>query len=252
MSISLFCFPYAGAGASAYRPLASRPSAMFRVETVQYPGREERFQEPMYGSLAEAALDCMRQVLGSAGDETFAFFGHSFGALVAYQTAQLLREVGETLPVHLIMSGAAGPGVPREDTGAELADDDELVRRVVELSGRLPEAFYNRELRSLLLLPFRADIALHERHVPGVFDPLPVPVTTLLGARDRLVTPRQALQWAETTSMTHRLTLLPGGHMYLSDDWQRTQATVEQTLADSSTRPRHPAGSWGDQIRKMK
>jgi surfactin synthase thioesterase subunit len=118
MTIPLFCFPYGGAGAGVYRPWKKRASAAFRVEPVQYAGREERFAEPFYRTVAEAAEDCANRVektVGGGGG--FAFFGHSLGALIAYETTRLLMTRCAPLPEHLIVSGAAGPWLP----GATLA-----------------------------------------------------------------------------------------------------------------------------------
>ncbi|MBV6699864.1 thioesterase II family protein [Kitasatospora aureofaciens] len=230
MTMSLSCFPYAGAGAGVYRPSRRRAGEVLRVEPIQYAGREECFTEPFYADLTAAAEDCAAQVLKAADGGPFAFFGHSFGAVVAYETAQLLAAAGGPLPEHLVVSGAAGPGVPRIATGILQADDEELVRQVAELMGSVPESFGHRGLRELLLPVFRADVALHEAYTPSLRGPLPVPVTILLGSEDRLVNTAQARQWGEVTAVGHRFVEIPGGHMYLTEDWELLWETVEAAL----------------------
>jgi surfactin synthase thioesterase subunit len=231
MTVPLLCFPYAGGGAGVFRRWRTRDSAVFRIVPVQYPGREERFAEPFHRTLDEAAEDCARQVRQAVDGVPFAFFGHSFGALLAYRTARFLRMTGQPLPFHLIASGAAAPCVPRNPSGTPDADDADVLRRIAAFSGSLPVALRDPDLREVLLPAFRSDLRLHESHSPAIRDALPIPITTLRGEADSLVTAPQAMRWAEATTRVHRFVCMPGGHMYLTDDWERFWRVVEAALA---------------------
>ena len=82
--LRLFCFPHAGGGALAIRNWSRQLPSDIEVLVVQPPGREERIGEPAFDRLAplvEAAAAALAPYL----DLPYAFFGHSFGALVAFE-----------------------------------------------------------------------------------------------------------------------------------------------------------------------
>src|ERR1041385_8512102 len=102
--LRLFCFPYAGAGAHAFRTWKGALPPDVAVLPLHVPGRGSRLAEPAFTrneDLAAALLD------GLAGELTppFAFFGHSMGALVAYEAARQLRDAGRPGPLRLFVAG---------------------------------------------------------------------------------------------------------------------------------------------------
>ncbi len=228
MTIPLFCFPYGGAGAGVYRPWKSRASAVFRVESVQYAGREERFAEPFYRTVAEAAEDCADRVEKSVGSgKSFAFFGHSLGALIAYETVRLLMSRGRRPPEHLIVSGSPGPRLARRDTRVGAVTDVDLMQLVrASADGRFDED----DIKEIMLPILRADVHLYQNYSSASDEPLPIPITVFMGAEDPLTDAGSAQQWSEMTTASHRYVELPGGHMYLSDDWERLWQTIEAAL----------------------
>src|SRR5215213_10719856 len=88
--IVLFCFPYAGGGASVFRDWIGALGSSVEVCPVQLPGREGRFREPAFTRLAPL-VDSLVESLGSHLDRPFALFGHSLGALIAFEFARRLR-----------------------------------------------------------------------------------------------------------------------------------------------------------------
>ena len=116
--VRLFCFPYAGGGASVYRGWASDLPDFVEVCPVQLPGREGRFREPAFtrlGPLVEALTESLRPCL----DRPFAFFGHSLGALVAFELSRRLRREGRR-PVRLGRSSAHHFGTNARSCGRRL------------------------------------------------------------------------------------------------------------------------------------
>src|SRR5262245_63225231 len=102
-SVRLFCFPYAGGGASVFRGWADCLPGAVEVCPVQMPGRETRFREPAFTRLpplVEALAASLRPHL----DRPFAFFGHSLGALVAFELARRLRRDRGPEPIRLFAS----------------------------------------------------------------------------------------------------------------------------------------------------
>src|SRR5262249_24060572 len=105
--LRLFCFPYAGRGASLYRGWSRRLPSWIDLRPVQLPGREERIREQAFTDM-DALCAALLPSLAPYLDMPVAFFGHSMGALIAYQAATRLRDQG-CIPVHLVVSGQRAP-----------------------------------------------------------------------------------------------------------------------------------------------
>ena len=116
VQLRLICFPHAGGSASSYHAWVSLQD-IIEVWVVQPPGRGARAAEPAFESLAayaEAVVDALQLLHGP-----LAFFGHSFGSLVALKAAQTLHSRGLPLPLMLAVSahGAPGDGLPAAEAG---------------------------------------------------------------------------------------------------------------------------------------
>lgn len=218
MTVALLCVPHAGAGASLFRQWKRHPFQHLAVVPVQLPGREELFAQEALTTMTEVVDRCVAQVRATPGDTPFALFGHSFGALVAYETAQRLVTEGARLPRRLVVSGVGAPWLPRPVAGADSLADEDFVARVREVAGHDHPALHDAELRGLLLPSLRADMGISDRYSPTSTDPLPVPVTVLRGRDDQLVSPQDAALWSKASSSATEVIEMPGDHMYFSLD----------------------------------
>lgn len=143
--LPVLCLPHAGAGETVYR--GWRPDDALGIEIVplQLAGRQERFAEPLAAGLAETVADLVDQVRRLQLAERCAVFGHSFGAVLAFELAWLLPRVG--VPVRrLVASGSAHPGQPLGRHSASLPDA-EFVARVEELAGYTHPALLDADMR---------------------------------------------------------------------------------------------------------
>ncbi|MER8067276.1 amino acid adenylation domain-containing protein [Streptomyces sp. NPDC094034] len=218
MSFSLVCLPFAGSGAGLYRPWARLGVPGVHVLAPQLPGREELFTETPYTDVREAARYVAAETVRLTAEDTrpVALFGHSLGAVLAYETARELLAGGFDRLRHVFVSGAAGPWEQRPPSSG--LDDDALAAHVEEITGFRPPAFDNPDLRALLLPVLRADTVMHESYRPARDEPpLPIPVTALRGADDTLVARGQLDQWRASTAREFRTVEIPGGHMYLTE-----------------------------------
>lgn len=217
LPFSLVCLPFAGGGASFYRPWKKLAVAGVQVAPLQLPGREESFAAEPFTDVWEAARHLAAKVAELADRSgPVALFGHSMGAVLAYETARELADVGQVDLSHLFVSGSPPPGSGRSQRATGL-DDDEFLARVEEFAGYRHHALADPSMRELLLPLLRADVAMQEDYRPASTQPLNVPVTSLRGVEDTLVTADQAALWSATTTGPFRTAELPGGHMYLAD-----------------------------------
>ena len=228
VAVPVLCFPYAGAGASVYRRCQEIEATGIRICPVQLPGREELSDEPLCTDAVTAVQAMLPEILDLAEDgPEVALFGHSLGAILAYETAHQLREIGGPAVTRLFVSGSPGPWTRRAN-GATGLTDDEFLERVQELAGYRHPALTHPELRDMLLPILRADVAMHENYRPPSAGSLDAPVTSMRGADDELVSAAEAAEWAEATTGGCRNVELPGGHMYLVGSPSSLVGALEQ------------------------
>jgi surfactin synthase thioesterase subunit len=239
--LRLFCLPHGGAGASAYRPWSDHTPAHVEVVPVQLPGRETRFSEPPARSTAEVVDALIDPLLTRAGDD-YALFGHSLGALLAYELAHAATTAGHP-PAHLFVSGHPAPHLPprTENTVVvhELPDED-LMTHVARQDGTPATLLRYPDLMRSLLPVLRADFQICETYQHPTRPPLPHPITAVGGTKDPNTSPTDLLAWRELTTERFRSQLFPGGHFYLLD---RTNLLID-TVMGELTRPtsgNHPA-----------
>jgi medium-chain acyl-[acyl-carrier-protein] hydrolase len=234
-AVRLFCFPSAGTGAATYRPWASLMPRHVEVCAVQLPGRENRLREPAFTSLT-AMLEALRGALRPQIDRPFAFFGHSMGALVAFELARALQSDRAAAPAHLLLSGRRPPHIPEAEAPLHALPDDEFIASINRRYGGIPdEILRERDLLALLLPGLRADMTLIETHrfEPGAL--LDCPLTAFGGSADTRAAREQLDQWRLHTRGPARVRMFDGGHFYLHDDIRRRALIDDVALALAPT-----------------
>ncbi|GAB3741088.1 pyochelin biosynthesis editing thioesterase PchC [Amycolatopsis oliviviridis] len=235
MSDPVVCLPYAGAGAGFFRNWQEVAPSGVDLLPVQLPGREERTDEPPHRDVRSAVDAMLRGTAlrdAAAGRRPVAVFGHSLGAVLAFELARAVEERTEITMSHVFVSGSPAPARGRAARSADL-DPGEFLARVEELAGYRHPAFEVAEFRELLLPTLRADVAMHESYEPASPHPIDAPITCLRGVEDMLVSQEDAMAWAEATSGSFAYVELPGGHMYLTEDPEGVMGVIASTL-DSS------------------
>jgi surfactin synthase thioesterase subunit len=222
----LVCLPFAGSGGSFFRGWKLRAPAGLEVLPVQLAGREERFDEPPPADVATAVADAYGQIRGGA---RIALFGHSLGAVLAYELAHRLTDGGAEV-VALFASGSPDPWHGRTHRLTGLGDDD-FMTGVQTITGHSHPALADPEIRELVLPLLRSDIRMHEDYRAGSDRPLlPVPITAVRGRDDDLVSAADAGGWRRATSAGFGTAELDGGHMYLLDGPDPLLALIAERL----------------------
>ncbi|WP_330285433.1 thioesterase II family protein [Streptomyces sp. NBC_00576] len=228
---SLLCVPFAGAGASFFHPWAALTDGDPRIVALQLPGREWRLSEDSYRDVAQAVAGLFPAVTEEIGSgDRVAIFGHSLGAVLAYELAHLLVARTGADVARLFVSGSPGPWTRRTRRATGLPDEEFLLR-VKEFAGYDHEALSDPGMRELILPTLRADVEMHENYVPATDQPLPVPVTAVRGTEDDLVTADQTAEWGKATSAEFTQAEVEGGHMYIAEDPGSLLRLVDDALA---------------------
>jgi medium-chain acyl-[acyl-carrier-protein] hydrolase len=227
----LFCFPYAGGGAGIYRSWPAGLPEEVEVLSVRLPGREARLAEAPFtnvGDLAPAAADANRPFL----DLPFAFFGHSMGALAAFEVARELRRRGGPTPACLVVSGARAPHRPYPDPPVRELPDAEFLTEVRSRYDAIPAAVLaNPELVELLLPSLRADFTVVETYDYREEAPLTCPIWCYGGLSDERVSREDLEAWSSHTSSAYALQMFPGNHFFLHSAETAVFQAITQALA---------------------
>lgn len=212
----LICFPYAGGGASAYRTWQARLPSEVEVCPVQLPGREDRLRQPALRAL-EPLIALLLTETEPLRRGRFAFFGHSLGALIAFELTRALRQRGERLPLGLFVSACRAPHTTSDEPKLSALDDAAFVSALRDFAGT-PEAVLRApELLALVLPALRADLALRDSYVYRDEPPLPLPITAFGGEDDVHVSLPGLSAWEAQAAQGFTLARYPGGHFFFRD-----------------------------------
>ncbi|WP_225729976.1 MULTISPECIES: thioesterase II family protein [unclassified Nocardia] len=213
----LLIFPHAGGGASIYRPFSKALSERFDVTLFQYPGRQDRVHEPALGTLPEIAAGAFAEFRSSSLDSgaPLTLFGHSMGALVAFEFARLAETAG--LPIRLLaVSGAVAPWLVA-DLPPHPTEDEQLLDHLVGLNGTGADVLTNRELMRMTLPVLKADYRAFDAYACGRDVLLRTDIHAMGGSDDEHVTMGDLYEWQRHTDRELAVTLFDGGHFYLHD-----------------------------------
>jgi surfactin synthase thioesterase subunit len=208
--LRLFCFHHAGGDRVMFNGWNRALGPAVDVSPIEILNRRR------FTSLSRLVQEVDDQ-LRSALDGPHVFFGHSFGALLAYRLACLRANAGSPLPRALIVSSFAPPHLPAPIPVVGHLDDQQLSALLSDLDGLPPELSDWPALRDRAVAAARIDLRLcmtDEEAKPVV---LPCPIHAFGGSDDPLVSESDLQEWRARTSGEFSVRMLPGGHLYLSD-----------------------------------
>ena len=211
--VRLFCFPYAGGGASSFLPWKPLLPDYISLFPVQLPGHEER-----YGEQAVTDIDELCKRLAEALCPYFtsktAFFGHSMGGLLAFRLALHLVREGMAAPVHLFISAGPTP-LPPGELPPEGGGDGAFLNRVLQ-SNAVPESILlDADSLEVVKRTLLQDHALLLTMIDGTREALDIPISVFAGEKDILVPLDRVRLWRLFTTGVCSMATYPGGHFYL-------------------------------------
>ncbi|BAJ33110.1 MULTISPECIES: alpha/beta fold hydrolase [Kitasatospora] len=223
----LVCFPHAGGSASFYFPVSAALHGPVDVLAVQYPGRQDRRDEAGFHDLHRVA-DEAAEALRRWDDLPLTLFGHSMGALVAFEVARRIERAGGRVD-RLFVSGRNGPSADRPDP-AHPVDDAGILAELREMSGTDTRLLEDEELLRMVLPALRADYRAVGAYRADREAAVDCPVTALVGDRDRWAPVPGTDRWRDRTRSAFDLRVFPGGHFYLSSRADEVTAVLREHL----------------------
>jgi medium-chain acyl-[acyl-carrier-protein] hydrolase len=225
----LVCLPHAGAGASVFLPWRRAAAPEVGVCPVQLPGRETRLGDPVYHRVTDLVTDLLPVLLPLA-DRPMALFGHSMGALAAFELTRAMRAAGLPMPTRLLVSGRPAPHLADRHPVLHRLPADQLVDALRDLGGTPDEVLGDPALMSRLLPFLRADFELNENYRYVDEPPLAIPLTVYGGTADPRASVAELADWRAMTTGPFGMRTVPGGHFAVFAQVTAVLAPVEGGL----------------------
>lgn len=230
--IRVICFHYAGGSPAAFYSWVNNFPNNLELAALQLPGRATRFTEPLLSNM-DLVINHVFNEFKKHLDKPYILFGHSVGALIAYELTRKLQN--ESLPVakHLIASGSRAPHIPFRRKQISHLSHAAFKNELLNYNGTPPEVLENEELQNLFFPILRADFSISEtyHYYPG--KPIPCDITALSGNKDSLVSEDDIQAWQQHTSASFRHISLPGDHFFIKP-CQNTIIDIIQTISDEA------------------
>lgn len=212
----LVAFPHAGASAHVYARWRRRLTPAIGLSTVQLPGRGRRLGDAALPDLRSTAR-AVAAAVADVADAPVALFGHSFGGVLAYQTAVELEQVHGVVPRLLIVASARCPTRPAEVSDIRRLDDDAFAAVVEGIGGIPAEVWHHAEARAMLLPALRDDFVALDEYSAAGNPPLAGNVALLLSANDEVFEPAVG-DWSALTGRPCAVSRFAGGHFFVRDE----------------------------------
>ncbi|RDI60312.1 thioesterase II family protein [Nocardia pseudobrasiliensis] len=227
--ITLYCLPHAGSGASAYLPWRAALHPEIEVVPLQPPGREMRMRETPHTTL-ESLLTELLTAMQGRWRTPFALFGHSVGALIAFELA---RRLSAPPPRRLIVSGRRAPQSISPNPLAHTVSDDALVELIATFGGAVEPLRADSALRPVLLGLMRADLAVDETYHHRPEPPLDIPITVLGGSDDTRAPTGELDGWRDCGTAGVEVRIVPGDHFFVVSRREAVVARIRRCLTGS-------------------
>jgi surfactin synthase thioesterase subunit len=232
--VRLFCLPCAGGSSTAYDSWKDGLGDLVEPLPIHLPGRGTRFLDPVVTNvpvLVEQIIDG----IGSCLRPPYALFGHSYGALLAFEIARSCRRSGLPSPAMVFIAGFRGPRTPAFSIAAAESSDEDLVNWLEEGSGARDPVLEHPDFRRLFLDVLRGDLTAIAGYQYTAEPPLKCPIVAFAGEHDSVAPRREMLAWRHETAERFNLHVLPGRHLFVRTAESQLLPLIGKELATLAT-----------------
>ncbi|MDW6065201.1 alpha/beta fold hydrolase [Streptomyces sp. FXJ1.4098] len=207
----LYCVPPSGAGSEFFLPWVAEFSQLIDLVAVQLPGRGNRVGEPSITDINWATAGIAEAMAADLShrppaDGFYAVFGHSFGALLAFEATHRLRADLRTEPDLLALSAVPPPN----HDGL----DDHIARNLGSGIAAITEIMGWEEptddaLTRTVYTPFLADAVALLQHTRQIWPTLRARLSVFGGNDDPMVDPSRCTNGARVRRPAPGSTVIP-------------------------------------------
>ena len=234
-STKLFCIPYSGGSSSVYYKWKRQLHPSIELCPLELAGRGRRMREPFYETVQQAADDISNMIIEQLqGEEPYAIYGHSMGALLAYETYYALKDKGIHEPEHVFFSGRKAPHDEAEKSEYYKLPEADFLNVVFHYGGNTREILQNRELLDLFVPILRADFKIAEiyQYHPHT-EKIQCEITVVNGRNDLSISKSDIVMWSELVDGYCQYRWISGEHFFISENVDATVKLINEVLAVS-------------------
>jgi len=210
----LFCFPYAGGGASVYRSWIKKFQDSITVCPIQLPGREERIHEKAYTNMTDLVDELEYTILSLIQGE-YMLWGHSMGAKIVYELEKRL-EKHKKIAKCIFVSASRIPSSQEKNIFYNLPDQS-FIKAIAKLGGTSKYILDNKEIMSLFMPMLRADFELDETYYDEKINMLHCAIIAFSGKKDEEIKLDEIEKWKNYTDNFFAFKIFKGGHFFIHD-----------------------------------
>ncbi len=230
--LRLFCFSYAGGGASTFYSWAKELPSDIETVGIQMPGIETRIMEPPVTSISSVIQE-LAPALYPKLDRPFSFFGHSLGALISFELTRELLKHYQCQPIRLFVSGNPAPQIPDSYPPIHDLPETEFLEELRHRYNGIPEEILeNHDLLQLLLPGLKASHKMYESYHYITGDPINCGITAFGGLQDNTVNDEDIEAWRHQTKGTFALHMIPGNHFFIHSEKEYFLRILFRELTD--------------------
>ncbi len=199
---------------------------------AHYPGRGARHNEPPINSLT-VLVEKLSQAIQPFLDNPFAFFGHSLGALVAFELTRHLRKHHLPQPNILFISACGAPHLHDPYPPIHALPDTKFLEALQKLNGIPAELLHQPDVIQLLLRTLRADFEVIENYHYTSDVLLNCPIIAFGGIDDPRVSRERLGGWASHTNSRFQSQYFSGDHFFINKARESIMTTIANEIISS-------------------
>ncbi|MBD3374649.1 thioesterase [candidate division KSB1 bacterium] len=231
MHHELICLPFAGGSATVYYSW-QKWFKNISVYPVEYAGRGQRLDEPLYPDLKSAVIDVLNVIKPRLLQYPYALFGHSMGAAILFELVHQIQNNTLPLPKHAFLSGCDAPHI-KSDFIFHTSDEKRFQQEIIELGGMPAEIFEYPELVQICLNILKSDIKNTQTHDFTTFAPLTCNISVFNGQSDHSIAMDRRHEWRQYTMGSYNQYLFSGNHFFIQDNMEKIAAIIKHTLENA-------------------
>lgn len=224
-TLRLFCFPYAGGGASVFSNWSKVFPQNIGIYPIQYPGRENRIIEEPIEKMEVLISEIFNSIKKYLVGTDFILFGHSLGTKVIYElTLKIEKELNIT-PKAIIISAGKAPFY-KEKKPIYYLNDEKFINELKRFSGTPEEVLSNKEVMEIFLPMLRADFKIDETYCKKNVEKINVPILGFMGTKDNELTLEELRGWKNVTTKHFSYRMIEGGHMFININQEKVIKSI--------------------------
>lgn len=236
----VFCFNHAGGNAMAYQKWMSSDE---RVDFIpaELPGHGTRISETRMEDIRDVSRQFAKEIaemMAFRKNTEFSVFGHSLGAIIAFNVVHRLEKKYMLSPTCLQVAGREAPQEEDPSSYRTSMGKEALLEELINYGATPTELLENKEYMNEYVLPIMfSDYKISESFV-YTNQKVSAPIVAYYGREDMGAGEKVMAEWEKVTTGGFNLKGFAGGHFFVLDEQNNFQYTLATDLCKFVKKPK--------------